>query len=158
MRTCTQCSRRKPDDQFNWKITGKQRQPKCKKCQSAYQKRWYKNCRNCKTRAATNRKASIQQHRQFLVCYLSTHPCIDCGNTDIRVLEFDHLRDKTDTLASLIRRSGSIEHIKTEIEKCDVVCSNCHHIRTYDRMKQKGNRVARVDLVPCGTSYAYIGS
>jgi hypothetical protein len=59
---------------------------------------------------------------------LSTHPCVDCGETDP---EFDH-RDgveKVETIAYL-RAKDDRKSLLTEIDKCDVRCSNCHSRRT----------------------------
>ena len=61
-----------------------------------------------------------------------THPCIDCGENDILVLEFDH-RDKkvkTGDINSIIRNSGSLEKLTEEISKCDVRCANCQRRKT----------------------------
>jgi L-lysine 2,3-aminomutase len=64
--------------------------------------------------------------------YLLEHPCVDCGNDDPVVLEFDHLRDKTYDISRLM--SGwPWSTILAEIEKCEVVCANCHRRRTYAR-------------------------
>jgi len=63
--------------------------------------------------------------------YLATHPCIDCGESDVVVLEFDH-RDpgtKLENVARLIH-TGTLAAVQAEIEKCDVRCGNCHRIRT----------------------------
>lgn len=60
--------------------------------------------------------------------------CTDCGyNTHHAALEFDHLPEfeKSQTVASLMYRTWDV--IQTEIDKCEVVCSNCHSIRTYER-------------------------
>ena len=68
----------------------------------------------------------------YLLEYFTTHPCADCGETDPIVLEFDHLRDKVFTIgAQLSRRSWRT--ILEEIEKCKVVCANCHRRRTAKR-------------------------
>jgi hypothetical protein len=63
--------------------------------------------------------------------YLATHPCIDCGETDLAVLDFDH-RDrstKTAAIAVLIRR-GKVAPLLAEIAKCDVRCANDHRRKT----------------------------
>lgn len=62
--------------------------------------------------------------------YLKTHPCVDCGEADIRVLEFDHLRDKVSNVSKMILRGNIWKTVLKEIEKCEVVCCNCHRRRT----------------------------
>jgi hypothetical protein len=63
--------------------------------------------------------------------YLRVHPCVDCGESDPLVLEFDHKDgvDKLETIAFL-RARGSRDELVAEIEKCEVRCSNCHQRRT----------------------------
>ena len=63
-----------------------------------------------------------------LAAYFATHPCVDCGERDIRCLQFDH-RDrstKTANVACLLRHAGPGRSSLAEIEKCDVRCANCH--------------------------------
>lgn len=63
-------------------------------------------------------------------------PCIDCGFTP-RVpdqMDFDHVRgEKHEALSRMAARGCGIERIKSEIEKCELVCANCHRLRTYER-------------------------
>jgi hypothetical protein len=61
-------------------------------------------------------------------------PCADCGiNYPWYVMDFDHVRgEKKFGIAQMIQHQG-IATIQQEIAKCDVVCSNCHRIRTYNR-------------------------
>lgn len=62
-----------------------------------------------------------------------TVPCKDCGNTyPYYVMEFDHLRDKVAAVGDMAG-SQSIKAVLAEIEKCEVVCANCHKIRTFNR-------------------------
>ncbi len=72
---------------------------------------------------------------------------MDCGEDDIIVLDFDHRDQKTKkfNLAEAISGGISMSRIKTEIEKCDIVCANCHRRRT---AKQFGHYRAKV--VPKG--------
>jgi hypothetical protein len=66
---------------------------------------------------------------QALLDFFVTHPCIDCGQNDPVVLEFDHLRDKAFNIgAALSRRNW--QTILDEMAKCEVVCANCHRRRT----------------------------
>lgn len=81
-------------------------------------------------------KAARQRRRKdrqaFLWQYLIEHPCVDCGETDPQVLEFDHVRGiKKYVITALISAGLNYERIKAEIAKCDVRCANCHRRKTY---------------------------
>lgn len=68
---------------------------------------------------------------------LKKSACKDCGNSDFRVLDFDHLPGcvKRFNIARAVGASTrSWKAIEDEIAKCEVVCSNCHRIRTLERM------------------------
>jgi hypothetical protein len=73
------------------------------------------------------------QRKEFIRKYKETHPCVDCGESDIRVLQFDH-RDpstKVDTINRIMSNKG-MAILKAEVEKCDVRCANCHQIKHYE--------------------------
>lgn len=65
-------------------------------------------------------------------------PCADCGNTyPPYVMQFDHVRGaKLFNLADAVNRGRSLASIQEEIDKCEVVCANCHATRTYNRRMQ----------------------
>lgn len=59
--------------------------------------------------------------------------CVDCGyDTHAVALDFDHLPgfDKAANVSQLVNRCASWERIRIEISKCEVVCANCHRVRT----------------------------
>lgn len=63
--------------------------------------------------------------------YLREHPCVDCGETDIVVLEFDHVRgEKRFCISEMMAYSYPWSSVLAEIEKCEVRCANCHRRRT----------------------------
>ena len=68
----------------------------------------------------------------LLLEFLASHPCVDCGETDPIVLEFDHLADKAFAISKGLR-DRSWESVRREMAKCDVVCANCHRRRTARR-------------------------
>ncbi len=70
--------------------------------------------------------------RTWIKGYLSEHPCVDCGNSDWRVLEFDHRdpKKKKFTISRKVSDGVSILTLSKEVAKCDVRCANCHRIRT----------------------------
>jgi len=76
----------------------------------------------------------IARNRTFIKEYLSNNHCIDCGVLDWRVLEFDHLPEFTKSKNVCEMMQCSIENIQEEIAKCEVVCSNCHSLRTFARV------------------------
>jgi hypothetical protein len=65
------------------------------------------------------------------------HPCADCGNTfPSYCMDFDHKNNATklDNVSFMISRF-SWSRIEKEIAKCDLVCANCHRIRTHAEPK-----------------------
>ena len=67
--------------------------------------------------------------------YLNGKRCLDCGAGNPMVLEFDHIpgRGKKEANISDLLQRGSWIKIVAEIAKCDIVCANCHRIRTHTR-------------------------
>lgn len=75
-----------------------------------------------------------KRNRDYINNYLLNHPCIDCGNPDLRVLDFDHVRgEKEGNIADAPQKAWAMERLQKEIEKCDVRCANCHRIATHNR-------------------------
>lgn len=68
--------------------------------------------------------------KRFVHEYLGTHPCVECGERRIPCLQFDHLRDKVETIANAVSRGWSVKRIEAEITKCQVLCANCHAVKT----------------------------
>ena len=85
--------------------------------------------------ALKKRQSYRDRNRKFIKDYLKTHPCSICGFDDTRALEFDHVdvRNKKRNISDMISGTPSIETIKREIEKCQVLCANCHRIKTIER-------------------------
>ena len=130
---CVACGEFKNETEFPWwsETEGRSRGT-CRACKSQQQKKWYSKKRE--THIA-NVKSNIEQARteahQFVRNYLSTHPCIDCGEANPIVLEFDHVRgQKRLTISQLCARGYTIEVIAVEIDKCVVRCGNCHRRKT----------------------------
>lgn len=72
---------------------------------------------------------------EFIGTHLLEHPCVDCGEGDLRVLDFDHRpgSGKTTEVMRLARNGHSLARIAVEIAKCDVRCRNCHARVTAER-------------------------
>ncbi len=85
--------------------------------------------RNNKGNATRNREAS-----KALILEAKARPCMDCGNTFPTVcMDFDHRDDEDKVSRVSAMRHYSLDKLRAEIEKCDVVCSNCHRIRTVSK-------------------------
>jgi 5-methylcytosine-specific restriction endonuclease McrA len=69
--------------------------------------------------------------RRFVTEYLQEHPCVDCGETDPIVLDFDHVGEKSFGISSAIANLVALPKIRAEIEQCEVRCANCHRRKTY---------------------------
>src|ERR1700731_4353447 len=70
--------------------------------------------------------------RSYVYNYLLTHPCVDCGEMDIVVLEFDHVYgEKNNGISDLVGGTASLETLQNEMEKCVVRCANCHRRRHF---------------------------
>jgi hypothetical protein len=107
----------------------------CRPCRSAYHREHYLANKQRYGDQARERKLALREERTlYLISYFSEHPCADCGETDPIVLEFDHL----DANAKSFNIGNALsyrnwESILREIEKCQVVCANCHRRRTSRR-------------------------
>lgn len=79
---------------------------------------------------------------------IKSKPCNDCGNCfEICCMDFDHRYGtvKEYNVGAMFAHHYSRELIEIEIEKCDLVCSNCHRIRTRDRRIGSGIHGKRCD-------------
>ena len=97
---------------------------------------WYKKRKKQKgyieklRKQANERKLRI---KQFLDSYKLERGCKDCGYKEHpEALEFDHIKNNKSFNVAL---SKSIRQAKDEIKKCEVVCANCHRIRSHNRRK-----------------------
>jgi hypothetical protein len=84
----------------------------------------------CKSCDASRSRTSALSNRKLLFEYQSRNPCKDCGEKDPIVLEFDHKVPELKEYNISNMMGYSWDKIKTEIDKCDVVCANCHRRRT----------------------------
>lgn len=124
MKQCSTCKQEKDESLFN-KKHGKP-QGICKECHSVYRKKHYQENRQ---KYIDKARKNNEIYAEEFYKWLSNKSCMDCGNDDIRVLEFDHLENKEFNLSAKIG-GRKLESLMDEINKCDIVCSNCHKIRT----------------------------
>lgn len=78
--------------------------------------------------------------RSYVQEFKQAAGCADCGeHYPYFVLQFDHVgTDKVKGIAQMLSGKMSIEDLAIEMAKCEVVCANCHAIRTYNRLLVHG--------------------
>lgn len=137
-KTCSGCGNSKPIAEFTFRNKKKGiRHARCSECTRDTLKAHYAaNVGYYVRKARKHRRAAYEENFQKLVEYLREHPCVDCGEDDICVLTFDHLRDKKYNISAMIHNCVW-SSVQREIAKCEVRCANCHMRKT---AKQRGFR------------------
>ena len=132
IRACRVCAKTKPLTEFPFRSLKRQtRQWICLLCQRAYTNEWYtRNRKRQIAKARIRRDHRAAQLRSWVRAYLSDHPCVDCGEANVDLLDFDHLRDKRANVSTLTHVAVSWDVLKREIQKCEVRCANCHRRKT----------------------------
>jgi hypothetical protein len=129
---CNKCHTEKPVDNFSYKDRDKGLRKKiCRNCHSLYRKQHYLQNKDKYIEKAnkwnTKQKEVISK---YLFAKLSKSQCLDCGENDIIVLEFDHINNKKIGIAEMYKNSYSLRAIEEELNKCEIRCANCHRRKT----------------------------
>lgn len=99
--------------------------------QRAAQRRYYDLNKDKVKKTARDRRSLVVK---FVQEYKQSRGCMDCKIMyPYWILEFDHVRDEKVGNVGAMVKTHSLEAVKLELEKCDVVCSNCHRDRTRNR-------------------------
>lgn len=90
-------------------------------------------------RYRARKRERIQANAQWAFA-LKRHPCTDCGSTfHPAAMQWDHIgTDKVSAIAEMVKDGYGRTAIRAEIKKCQLVCANCHAIRTYERRGTQG--------------------
>jgi hypothetical protein len=132
-KTCNKCGDSKAVDEFVKTPKGTPAGT-CKECRKTYYKEHYQKNPERKKKIIENTRSIIRENVRNMLEYLQTHPCVDCGEADPVVLEFDHVRgEKKASVSSLVYARNSWPVVQAEIAKCDVRCANCHRRQTAKR-------------------------
>lgn len=82
-------------------------------------------------RELKNLKKQLRYEKvKFVVEFLLKYPCSICSEKDPLVLDFDHLGNKECNIGYMISNGCSLDDLKKEIKKCQVLCANCHRRKT----------------------------
>jgi hypothetical protein len=127
VRKCSKCGEPKPLSEFSHNPTVSDgRQSQCKRCKADYMKRFRETHGNART--AILNEARRRKNMEILMAHFEDHPCVDCGETDPVVLDFDHIDGKNYTISKIL--SYSAQTLMREIQRCEVRCANCHRKKT----------------------------
>src|SRR5688500_4101858 len=114
---CNTCQRTLPLTEFSRRRASRDGlQARCKQCWQA----WYVANKSVHVAAGRGRASRrLAEHRRKLREYLVEHPCVDCGETDLRVLDFDH-RDRSEKRGEVSRLIFRVSwrRLEEEIARC----------------------------------------
>jgi formate-dependent nitrite reductase cytochrome c552 subunit len=118
VKTCTRCGKTKPLDQFPPRRRGEPRL-----------QGWYQRNRS-RTIAAVGQRNISRRTQARSRAGAVRRECVDCGETNPLLIDFDHLWDKRADVSYMIHAGFSWTRIEAEIDKCEVRCANCHALKT----------------------------
>ena len=111
-----------------------------KQKEKEYKKSWYlKNKKSILEKSLINNQIYRKRNQEFIREYKKKYSCLDCGLFfHFSAMDFDHItEDKEWGIARMVNNAYSLETIKKEIAKCELVCANCHRVRTYNRWRNR---------------------
>ena len=127
---CTTCHGLGPLTDFNVRRSAPDGlQARCRPCS----REWYVRNRLVHMARVRERNKRVRaEHQERLAAHLLEHPCVDCGEADLRVLDLDHEdpAHKAANVGRLVNLSLPWSTVLAEIQKCSVRCANCHRRRT----------------------------
>ena len=138
LKRCTKCQNERPLDMFNRQKKGKYGVTSvCRPCINALarqnvprktSRRWGNTEQSKISKKA--RKKRLEKRKQNIILAAKNKPCMDCGQQfPPCAMDFDHQEIKLFHVSGGHKRS--FDDLRAEIAKCDVVCANCHRIRTH---------------------------
>lgn len=135
MKTCSKCKANKNESEFNIKLKdGQNLQPHCRECSNKNSRLYYQQNKEHHKTIVAARKITNKGLLRDTIITAKDKPCADCGvKYPHFVMDFDHRirNDKSYTISQMPTRNISLATLLSEIDKCDVVCANCHRTRTF---------------------------
>lgn len=134
---CSKCNTTKPAIEFSFDKSQRDGLAfYCKPCLRECRRLSYHHTKP-NSNAKKRKHSRYTTLREWILSYLLQHPCVDCGETDPIVLEFDHVRGvKVTEVSKLLAKVCGLKMLEDEVAKCDVRCANCHRRMTAKRAKQ----------------------
>ena len=131
--TCTQCTL---DRRYDKRGEKRRQAGLCTWCNQPNDRiGTHTGCSECAEKKKLQKATLQAKMREYVFAYKLEKGCADCGyNQHSAALHFDHLPGtvKSDNVAHMLQRSG-MKTLQNELAKCEVVCANCHAVRTWNR-------------------------
>src|SRR5689334_22287039 len=119
MKRCQKCHIPKDEDEYSWrwKALGK-KDAICKECRKKYNDQYFNgSARERHLEQVKERKKQARIFaREYVLNYLTSHPCESCGESDIRVLEFHHTGEKDNTISHMVGEGLAVQRIQKELD------------------------------------------
>ncbi len=142
MKECSCCHKIKPLSDFYRRKLGSRSGEcynHCKFCLKSRARKYYNENRVRQSCLSNLRRIEYRKTRKKFIINLKDKPCVDCGcKYPHYVMDFDHRSGvpKIDNISHLVNQNFlTYEQILEEVKKCDLVCANCHRVRTFTRLK-----------------------
>ncbi len=129
MKQCKYCHKYYPESEFGVALTTEKKIYRRNKCKNCYQE--------------TKRQLQ-QKYKKWIADYKKEQRCSMCGFADHRALEFHHLGNKEFSIAKYAYYHYGFKRLKKEIEKCVVLCANCHRI-LHDKERNNNHATKKSD-------------
>lgn len=126
---CTRCKETKDLSLFSWRSEkNNKKHSHCKDCHTKIRLNYYQNNKDKEKKRIKERKKELIKSFKDLK---NTLECVICGENTPQCLDFHHNdpNEKDFNLAQAPYSGMSLDSIKKEIEKCTVLCANCHRKR-----------------------------
>lgn len=133
MKVCRECGEEKNFSYFNKKGSGYQ--PYCRPCDNKKSRERYKaNANSHKQKVLDRNRKNKEKLKKEIRDYKESKSCADCGVLyPWYVMDFDHISGtKVDNISKLVSNLSTAK-LRIELKKCELVCSNCHRERTFNR-------------------------
>ena len=128
MKSCNTCKQEKELEEYALNKTRKDgRANVCKACRIVYHAQHYKLNKQA---YYDNKNERRKVSQRFLYDFYKSNPCIVCGYAWVAALQLHHKWDKFKNVSKMVFEWYTIETLKKEIAKCDVLCANCHAEQT----------------------------
>lgn len=132
-RQCARCKKWKAHTEFHASLTGQFSY--CAECRREYDRQYYEQ--RGRPRRRERQKARRERQREWMAELKRGVPCADCGGVfPSAVMHWDHLpgREKIGSISTMLD-SRTRTLVLNELAKCELVCANCHAIRTAARRR-----------------------